>query len=632
MSKSLGIILKKLRKEQKIGQKDLARGLCSVSTLSRIEGGIIEPDQLLFDYLITRLGKDSTKWELILTEADKRLFEKRNYMEYLIQTKQWEALEIEIEVEQYEFMKEKLTSLDEQYCCLIRTILYGQKKNYRKASQKGREGLGKTEFHMEEKHFKIHVAVSRNELRLLYLIGKYWFQGGEKTNLFLYQYWNELLTYVRARCTDKRYRLEFYIEALYYLAAIFYKEGKFEESISYCKEALQELIEKKSSYYLKEFLLLVKELEHHYDITLLESVLSVKNIDMLVETLEFWEKESIKFQEKQQYIRAYNGTYSINEVIKNTRHYRGKTQEDMIGSVNGINMIGNQSGISKIENGKRTPRKGNGKYYLKNVGLSEKKTDYYQLSIVGEDFEIQELRWEIDFYIGTREVDKAEKLLGELKNKIDLDDPYNKQYVGEIELFIKNKKNLLPCEEYVKEVFDLLSLTVENVEQLKEDGEISCFLTREELSLLMNVGFSHHQSEDYRTALQYYKKLEAYFNDFYQMAGASIYKTLLHNLSQVYGLLGQYEQSMEKSRESIFLEMLYSNVEKLYPAIYNIGWCFGKMMIQEKDHRKREQHQLQCAHYFRQSFYLAELFRDYNVLFFIKEKNILWDLEEIFTY
>ncbi len=630
MSKSLGIILKKLRKEQKIGQKDLARGLCSVSTLSRIEGGIIEPDQLLFDYLITRLGKDSTKWELILTEADKRLFEKRNYMEYLIQTKQWEALEIE--VEQYEFMKEKLTSLDEQYCCLIRTILYGQKKNYRKASQKGREGLGKTEFHMEEKHFKIHVAVSRNELRLLYLIGKYWFQGGEKTNLFLYQYWNGLLTYVRARCTDKRYRLEFYIEALYYLAAIFYKEGKFEESISYCKEALQELIEKKSSYYLKEFLLLVKELEHHYDITLLESVLSVKNIDMLVETLEFWEKESIKFQEKQQYIRAYNGTYSINEVIKHTRHYRGKTQEDMIGSVNGINMIGNQSGISKIENGKRTPRKGNGKYYLKNVGLSEKKTDYYQLSIVGEDFEIQELRWEIDFYIGTREVDKAEKLLGELKNKIDLDDPYNKQYVGEIELFIKNKKNLLPCEEYVKEVFDLLSLTVENVEQLKEDGEISCFLTREELSLLMNVGFSHHQSGDYRTALQYYKKLEAYFNDFYQMAGASIYKTLLHNLSQVYGLLGQYEQSMEKSRESIFLEMLYSNVEKLYPAIYNIGWCFGKMMIQEKDHRKREQHQLQCAHYFRQSFYLAELFRDYNVLFFIKEKNILWDLEEIFTY
>ena len=630
MSKSLGIILKKLRKEQKIGQKDLARGLCSVSTLSRIEGWIIEPDQLLFDYLITRLGKDSTKWELILTEADKRLFEKRNYMEYLIQTKQWEALEIE--VEQYEFMKEKLTSLDEQYCCLIRTILYGQKKNYRKASQKGREGLGKTEFHMEEKHFKIHVAVSRNELRLLYLIGKYWFQGGEKTNLFLYQYWNGLLTYVRARCTDKRYRLEFYIEALYYLAAIFYKEGKFEESISYCKEALQELIEKKSSYYLKEFLLLVKELEHHYDITLLESVLSVKNIDMLVETLEFWEKESIKFQEKQQYIRAYNGTYSINEVIKHTRHYRGKTQEDMIGSVNGINMIGNQSGISKIENGKRTPRKGNGKYYLKNVGLSEKKTDYYQLSIVGEDFEIQELRWEIDFYIGTREVDKAEKLLGELKNKIDLDDPYNKQYVGEIELFIKNKKNLLPCEEYVKEVFDLLSLTVENVEQLKEDGEISCFLTREELSLLMNVGFSHHQSGDYRTALQYYKKLEAYFNDFYQMAGASIYKTLLHNLSQVYGLLGQYEQSMEKSRESIFLEMLYSNVEKLYPAIYNIGWCFGKMMIQEKDHRKREQHQLQCAHYFRQSFYLAELFRDYNVLFFIKEKNILWDLEEIFTY
>ena len=629
MSKSLGIILKKLRKEQRVGQKDLARGICSVSTLSRIEGGIKEPEQLLFDYLITRLGKDSTKWELILTEPDKKLFEKRNYMEYLIQTKQWEALEIE--VEQYEHMQEKSTCLDEQYCCLIRTILYGQKKNYKKALQKGIEGLEKTEFYMEEKHFKLHVAVSRNELRLLYLIGKYWFQEEEKTTLFLYQYWNELFTYVEERCTDKRYRLEFYIEALYYLAAIFYKEGKFEESISYCKEALQELIEKKSSYYLKEFLLLVKELEHSYDTSSLASILSIKNIDHLLETLEFWEQESIKFQEKQQYIRAYNGTYSINEVIKHTRHYRGKTQEDIIGSMNGIDMIGNQSGISKIENGKRTPRKGNGKHYLESVGLCEKKTDYYQLSIRGEDFEIQELRWEIDFYIGIREIDEAEKLLWELKKRIDLDDPYNKQYIGEIELLIKYIIKPLPCEEYVKEIFELLSLTIDNVEQFKEEGEISCFLTREELILLMNVGCSYHQSGNYRIALKYYKKLEAYFSDFYQMAGASIYKTLLHNLSQVYGLLGEYEQSMEKSRGSIFLEMLYNNVERLYPALYNIGWCFGKMMIQEKDHRKWEQHQLQCARYFRQSFYLADLFRDENVLFFIQEKNILWNLEEIFT-
>lgn len=627
MSKSLGIILKKLRKEQRVGQKDLARGICSVSTLSRIEGGIKEPEQLLFDYLITRLGKDSTKWELILTEPDKKLFEKRNYMEYLIQTKQWEALEIE--VEQYEQMQEKSTCLDEQYCCLIRTILYGQKKNYKKALQKGIEGLEKTEFYMEEKHFKLHVAVSRNELRLLYLIGKYWFQEEEKTTLFLYQYWNELFTYVEERCTDKRYRLEFYIEALYYLAAIFYKEGKFEESISYCKEALQELIEKKSSYYLKEFLLLVKELEHSYDTSPLASILSTKNIDHLLETLEFWEQESIKFQEKQQYIRAYNGTYSINEVIKHTRHYRGKTQEDIIGSMNGIDMIGNQSGISKIENGKRTPRKGNGKHYLESVGLDTKKTDYYQLSILGEDFEIQELRWEIDFYVGNYEVDKAEKLLWELKQKIDLDVPYNKQYIGLSELFIQNERNLLPCEEYVNEIFELLSLTIDNVEQFKEEGEISCFLTREELILLMNVGCSYHQSGNYKMALKYYKKLEAYFSDFYQMAGASIYKTLLHNLSQVYGLLGEYEQSMEKSRKSILLEMLYSKVERLYPALYNIGWCFGKMMIQEKDHRKWEQHRLQCSQYFRQSFYLADLFRGNNVLSFIQEKNIFWDLEEI---
>ena len=88
MSESLGMILKKLRKEQEIGQKDLCRGICSISTLSRIELGVREPEQILFESLITRLGKDSTKWELILAENDKKLFEKRNYMEYLVQTEQ----------------------------------------------------------------------------------------------------------------------------------------------------------------------------------------------------------------------------------------------------------------------------------------------------------------------------------------------------------------------------------------------------------------------------------------------------------------------------------------------------------------------------------------------------------------
>ena len=80
----LGIVLQNLRMEQGISQKELSQGLCSVSTLFRIESGERMPDQMLFDSLVSRLGKDSVKWELILKENDKRLLYKRNYIEYLI--------------------------------------------------------------------------------------------------------------------------------------------------------------------------------------------------------------------------------------------------------------------------------------------------------------------------------------------------------------------------------------------------------------------------------------------------------------------------------------------------------------------------------------------------------------------
>ena len=623
MSESLGMILKKLRKEQEIGQKDLCRGICSISTLSRIELGVREPEQILFESLITRLGKDSTKWELILAENDKKLFEKRNYMEYLVQTEQWKKLKKE--VEQYEQMRGSSNNMEQQYCHLIRSILYRQEKNYQEAVREGIEGLAKTEFYRQETLFKGNVVVSKNELRILYLIGEIWFEEGEQSILSLYSYWNQLFLYVKERCTDKRYRLEFYIEALYYIVSIFFRARQYGESIAFCKQGIQELIEKRSTYYLKDFLKLLKKLERKQEISSLNSIFSIKNIDTLLETLEFWEEQNRQFREKKRYIRTYNGTYSINEVIKYTRNYRRKTQEDVVGVTEGMAFIGDQSGLSKIENGKRTPRKAGSQYYLESLGLAG-KTDYYQLSIRGEDFEIQELRWEIDFYIGIHKVNEAERLLNLLKKKIDLTNPYNEQYVREIELFIKDERNEISGEEYSKEIFSLLSLTLEDVERLKKEGDESGFFTREELVLLMNLGCIYHQQGQYREALKYYHKVEGYLRDFYQFSSAGIYKTVLYNLSQVYGLLGRYEASMEKSRASIIIQMMYRQSSDLCRRIFNIGWCYGKMFLEEEEEEKKKEYKMYCNLFFRQSSSIAEFYRDEEVKEMIKEKRKLWDI------
>ena len=296
-----------------------------------------------------------------------------------------------------------------------------------------------------------------------------------------------------------------------------------------------------------------------------------------------------------------------------------------MGVTEGIAVIGDQSGLSKIENGKRTPRKASSQYFLESLGLAG-KTDYYQLSIRGEDFEIQELRWEIDFYIGIHKVNEAERLLNLLKKKIDLTNPYNEQYVREIELFIKDERNEISGEEYSKEIFSLLSLTLEDVERLKKEGDESGFFTREELVLLMNLGCIYHQQGQYREALKYYHKVEGYLRDFYQFSSAGIYKTVLYNLSQVYGLLGRYEASMEKSRASIIIQMMYRQSSDLCRRIFNIGWCYGKMFLEEEEEEKKKEYKMYCNLFFRQSSSIAEFYRDEEVKEMIKEKRKLWDI------
>ena len=64
MSKNLGKLLHSLRKEQGINQKELIRGICSLSTLSRFESGEREPSKVIFDALVSKLGKNNNKWEI----------------------------------------------------------------------------------------------------------------------------------------------------------------------------------------------------------------------------------------------------------------------------------------------------------------------------------------------------------------------------------------------------------------------------------------------------------------------------------------------------------------------------------------------------------------------------------------
>ena len=101
---------------------------------------------------------------------------------------------------------------------------------------------------------------------------------------------------------------------------------------------------------------------------------------------------------------------------------------------------------------------------------------------------------------------------------------------------------------------------------------------------------------------------------------------MLYNLSQVYGLSGEYKKSMDRSRKTIFLEMLSLQAYSWCRGIYNIAWCYGKIMLKEQDERKKQIYKAHCKEFFVQSYSLAKFYQDKSIEESIKEKLELWKI------
>lgn len=74
---NIGTAFQYFRDKYHISQSKLCRGLCSVSTLSRLESGERDMDALILETLLERLGKSPYQFELILTDFDHDGYQKR---------------------------------------------------------------------------------------------------------------------------------------------------------------------------------------------------------------------------------------------------------------------------------------------------------------------------------------------------------------------------------------------------------------------------------------------------------------------------------------------------------------------------------------------------------------------------
>jgi transcriptional regulator with XRE-family HTH domain len=118
----IGTAIKYFRQKYNISQGELCEGLCSVTTLFRIEVGERSADVLLLQMLFQRLGKSQNEFELIISDTDYELIKMRGEIERKIRDKNLEtACEL---LEAYEKRANQETTVEKQFIARNKAFLY----------------------------------------------------------------------------------------------------------------------------------------------------------------------------------------------------------------------------------------------------------------------------------------------------------------------------------------------------------------------------------------------------------------------------------------------------------------------------------------------------------------------------
>lgn len=127
----LGSIIKNRREELGFTQEDLADGICSVPTLSRIENGERMPTKDHFEMLMQRLGYSMMSLDFFTDRRDFRIHEYKIRLRYAYISR--DTVLVKHYLEELERLVVKPTKIDKQFLILYQTLLG---KNQYKNSEK----------------------------------------------------------------------------------------------------------------------------------------------------------------------------------------------------------------------------------------------------------------------------------------------------------------------------------------------------------------------------------------------------------------------------------------------------------------------------------------------------------------
>lgn len=565
-----GEFIANLRKEKRISLEQLSDGLCDFSTLSRFERGEREPDRLLQNRILSRLGAVPENYENFLYYKDYCRWEKRQGIVHNILEENIE--QARLLTEEYKKEYDISSPLERQfYLAMLVQIKRYEGSGRHELAPLFEEALALTVPNVKEKGLRNRV-LSLEELNLLL---EYMFCREEKETPDFYE---SLLEYIiKLECTTLA-MAKIYPKVVYYFYLAWKEKGterktRPERLLELCDKAIELLRDANRMFYLWELFCMREELEPHLKKEIRTAEHFLKRQKQCMDwkmTLEAIYKDynvSIAMYEFC-YLYVESENYCIGDVIRIRRKMLGLSQEKLSAGLCDCRTI------SKLEHHTSKPQKEIVQKLFDRLNLS---TELCRKELVTDKQEATEKYSELKAQNMIENSVQVINLIEQLKQIISIDIPSNRQAIARNEIICQYNEGKITKREFVVQMVEALELTVPYKAVIKQGEK---YLTNEELSCIQNIMVRSDDSlgefmECEQALLEMCLKMK------YPINHIRAYEFVLSTVSSRLGNVKEYDTSDAMERKIITVALKARRIKAIHGALYRLLWNYEQRKKEE---------------------------------------------------
>lgn len=592
--------LKRVRKEENVYLEQLAEGLMAVSQLARIEKGQRPIPKNMRDRLLGRLGIASDLYENLLNIEDYAAWEHQRNILHAIERREPErALEL---IGAYERQAPVRDKIKRQFCLMMHAeVLKLQKADQDEIAACYAAAVKCTVPDIEE------LCLERKLLSIqeINMILEYEYYHKEKD---FADRCRELMVFVEHVVYDDLSKVKIYPKIVhYYLQETFAREDppgteEVSESLRICDQAIEMLRNTGRAFYLLELLEMKARMLESMGQQLQESEELRSAYQECTQLADLFRKLSAEYSVPAYmrdcvYLYQQRWVFYIGDVLRIRREMYGLTQKELC------------SGICSVKTLRRAEKKESNMQQaylgalLRRLGLSK---EFQRARLVTDDREVLRLRREISTSRNNQDYVKCRELLSQIKEKISIEIPENRQFIMELEVSLDWMENKITKEEFVSREKGALQCTLNTQKFLGAD---KIYLTELELLCIRKIiqGIERSKKRKYINFLLRF--FDSYEKKYMLSDCIVMYEYNIIFVASELANIGEYKSALELDRKVLGEDLARRRVWLIGNILYDIMWTkreqqreSGQLVNAEKMTEYLEQCKL-FSHFCKQTFY-----------------------------